>query len=620
MRDVKITIWVMVAVEMFLTVVNTASAVSHQLIDEYYLDVGNHWEYQVHITEDPDAGTVDWWGTEVEEVAGNEIIEGYDTAIIETTLDISGWGVSWSTHNCSLTQDYLLEIRYEDEEMIRIVRNNNPFECAPVWVNESDNNRHFGHGEHYGILKDPYYTWDGYQDSYITFLRTESVTVPAGTFDCVVVFIRTEFHEFAGLWGYDENTIWAYPEVGVVKTDEYVWMWDPIEEQEYTGRGTTELTSVSLVNHDPELGNGSVSPAYGYTDMDFYWYVDYYDTDGDAPAGKDIYIDGIAYTMSLYSGSASDGTYQYGPKKLQGGSHNYYFYFTDGKGGSDRFPKSGSNPGPTVISPKYMGDLNGDGFLNFTDLPFLASNWMRNDCNMSNEFCNQADIDLSGDVDYLDFAAFCDNWLNYLNLVGHWTMDDNADDTKVVDSSDNSNDGTAQQNTSVLSTTGKIGSALTFNGSGDYINCGNDSSLDLTDNFTIAAWIKPTSFSRLGGIVGKYHTYPANSYWLRLGSDYPYNKVSFGGKTILHSSSTLNANQWYFIVAISDSGIGKIYINGNLDASSAVSISSSSDPVCIGADYLGDPRYFDGIIDNVMILNRALSTGEIQQLYQDGSN
>jgi len=203
-------------------------------------------------------------------------------------------------------------------------------------------------------------------------------------------------------------------------------------------------------------------------------------------------------------------------------------------------------------------------------------------------------------------------------LVGHWTMDDDAANTTVVDSSGYGNDGTARQNTSVLSTTGKSGSALTFNGSSDYINCGNDSSLDLTDNFTIAAWIKPTSFSWLGGIVGKYHTYPANSYWLRLGSVYPYNKVSFGGKTILNSSSTLNANQWYFIVAMSDSGIGKIYINGNLDASSAVSISSSSDPVCIGADYLDAPRYFDGVIDNVMIFNKVLSQAEIDTLYNGG--
>jgi len=68
-----------------------------------------------------------------------------------------------------------------------------------------------------------------------------------------------------------------------------------------------------------------------------------------------------------------------------------------------------------------------------------------------------------------------------------------------------------------------------------------------------------------------------------------------------------------------DSGIGKIYINGNLDVSSAVLISSSSDPVYIGMDYQLDARYFDGEIDNVMIFNKVLSEAELAALYNGGA-
>ncbi len=91
-----------------------------------------------------------------------------------------------------------------------------------------------------------------------------------------------------------------------------------------------------------------VTPSSGDTGTDFYWDVHYYDADGDPPETKNVYIDGTICTMSLYSGSESNGTYKYGPKKLSAGNHDYYFYFTDGQGGSDRLPSNGTFSGPLV--------------------------------------------------------------------------------------------------------------------------------------------------------------------------------------------------------------------------------------------------------------------------------
>lgn len=94
-----------------------------------------------------------------------------------------------------------------------------------------------------------------------------------------------------------------------------------------------------------------VSPSSGNTDTDFYWYVHYYDADGDWPDIKNVYIDGTICTMSLYSGPESNGTYRYGPMKLSVGSHDYYFYFTDGQGQdySARLPSNGTYLGPSVV-------------------------------------------------------------------------------------------------------------------------------------------------------------------------------------------------------------------------------------------------------------------------------
>ncbi len=100
-------------------------------------------------------------------------------------------------------------------------------------------------------------------------------------------------------------------------------------------------------NQDPILSNGGVSPSSGEASTTFSYTVDYYDQDGDAPSTKNVYIDGSPHGMTLLSGSAASGTYR-SQTPLAAGSHEYYFYFTDGHGGSDRLPSSDTYSGPTV--------------------------------------------------------------------------------------------------------------------------------------------------------------------------------------------------------------------------------------------------------------------------------
>jgi len=89
--------------------------------------------------------------------------------------------------------------------------------------------------------------------------------------------------------------------------------------------------------------------------------------------------------------------------------------------------------------------------------------------------------------------------------VSHWTMDDNADNAIVLDSSVYANDGTATRNTSELSTVGKIDGAFLFNGLSDSVEISDSGSLDFgTGSFTIAGWIKTSQigegqFIRFGG-------------------------------------------------------------------------------------------------------------------------
>ena len=120
-----------------------------------------------------------------------------------------------------------------------------------------------------------------------------------------------------------------------------------------------------------------------------------------------------------------------------------------------------------------------------------------------------------------------------LGLVGYWSFDEgsgqiayNAASTGAV------NDGTLGSSASADSadpkwTTGHAvsggrhgvssGSALSFDGDNDYVNAGNDPSLNITDAITIEAWVKPSGANENGYIIAKTGTGGNNSgyslYW-----------------------------------------------------------------------------------------------------------
>tara|TARA_Y100001970_G_C14175343_1_gene826645 strand:- start:31 stop:282 length:252 start_codon:yes stop_codon:yes gene_type:complete len=56
---------------------------------------------------------------------------------------------------------------------------------------------------------------------------------------------------------------------------------------------------------------------------------------------------------------------------------------------------------------------------------------------------------------------------------------------------------------------------INFNGSNDYIVIFDHVEFDLTQNFTLGAWIFPGTFSKLAGIISKYHTPAANGHLIK---------------------------------------------------------------------------------------------------------
>jgi len=219
--------------------------------------------------------------------------------------------------------------------------------------------------------------------------------------------------------------------------------------------------------------------------------------------------------------------------------------------------------------------------------------------------------------------------LSSSGLVGYWRFSEGSG-TTAFDSSGNGNTGTlgnASAFTVPTWTSGMFGNALKFNGS-QFVNVSDSASLNITSTITLEAWINPANVaSTTNRIFAK--TNPSTSFWLlRLGAGYGgTGKVDLylngvGGGAILVSSATLATNTWYHIVATYDGSYEKLYINGNLDNSTAatgtISTGTGSN-LYIGSNVVSN-IFFNGTIDEAQIWNRALTADEIYELYQSKVN
>jgi len=119
---------------------------------------------------------------------------------------------------------------------------------------------------------------------------------------------------------------------------------------------TGEL-STPYVNNIPVLSDATFTPMSGDTDTEFMFNVTYTDTDDDTPSSKKIFIDGIEKTMTTTDNTYTDGAIFTFSTKLDIGSHEYHFAFSDGSN-EIRFPSTGALIGPDVERANYAPQLS----------------------------------------------------------------------------------------------------------------------------------------------------------------------------------------------------------------------------------------------------------------------
>ena len=206
-------------------------------------------------------------------------------------------------------------------------------------------------------------------------------------------------------------------------------------------------------------------------------------------------------------------------------------------------------------------------------------------------------------------------------LAGHWKFDETSG-TSASDSSGNNNTGTLTN--SPTWTTGKINSALSFDGVNDYADIGT---MNVSGSgITIAAWVKADSFS---SAIDTRFISKANStseqghYWMlgqtNSGGDKLRFRLKAGGstQTLIASSGDLPTGTWFHAIATYDGSTMRLYKDG-IEVGSVAKSGTIDIDATIPANIARNPdgsNHMDGTMDDVRIYNRALSTSDIQALY-----
>ena len=162
--------------------------------------------------------------------------------------------------------------------------------------------------------------------------------------------------------------------------------------------------------------------------------------------------------------------------------------------------------------------------------------------------------------------------------------------------------------------------SLAFDGSNDYVDCGNTNDLG-TGDFTITAWVKAADFDNVYIISKRQNN--DNRYYIRCDSSPPrlhfYSKV--GGSVALEyfGDTAINLdnlqNQWvHFAISADRDGNIVGYINGILDDTDSA---DTTDLDNTGDFYIGrfSSSYSDCNISEVAIYNSALTANQVKTIY-----
>jgi hypothetical protein len=205
-------------------------------------------------------------------------------------------------------------------------------------------------------------------------------------------------------------------------------------------------------------------------------------------------------------------------------------------------------------------------------------------------------------------------------LVAWWPAEGNAND-KI-----GHHDGTMINGAGYSD--GEVGRAFSFDGNGQYVKIPQSPGLNPVKQLTIEFWVKADPNNPMNSYQGLV---TSDFYGVEIASGVSfYLSSNRGASWAITSHASITSGVWHHIAGTYDGAKLRLYIDGQpwgnplshigkispMLANSFVAIGSEDGrtgfPNCIGS------RYFNGLIDEASIYNRALSDREISAIYNAG--
>ncbi|HOU14788.1 MAG TPA: PKD domain-containing protein [Anaerolineae bacterium] len=167
---------------------------------------------------------------------------------------------------------------------------------------------------------------------------------------------------------------------------------------------------------------------------------------------------------------------------------------------------------------------------------------------------------------------------------------------------------------------GRANQAARFDGVNDFVDLGGGPVVVGSDPFAVSAWVK-TQAAQEQVILQQRNA--AGGYQLRVTADGNVGWWSSGaglpGVVVTSTGALVNDNLWHHLVATRErDGGGRIYIDGvERGAASGTVRALTAGAVVVGADKTDNTKYFAGLIDHVLVINKAPTAAEVLALLRE---
>lgn len=211
-------------------------------------------------------------------------------------------------------------------------------------------------------------------------------------------------------------------------------------------------------------------------------------------------------------------------------------------------------------------------------------------------------------------------------MVSWWPGDGNAND--IIDS----NHGTLQNGAAFA--TGKVASSFSFDGVDDNVLIGNPANLHLQD-FTIDAWIKLNTLT-IDGFTERIAGYSIGGYGFFLAGPIVVNSngatavrqlsLDKAGFDMVAAPLAVEDLEWHHVAVTKSGGSVTFYLDGAAGGAQrgGSPVASYNPGFVFNTSFMlgnldGQDQPFPGLMDEVEVFNRALTSAEIQSIYNAGT-